>query len=292
MVLLLLGTTLVQKVTSVKESFGQYLYHVTYPSFFAAVILFFTPSYAFTDINIHLASGSNAKQAESVILEKGLISDQIKKMYNEMQGAGKLSKFIRPNFEVRVINPRSIWAKPELNLELTYSYELIDPIYSDSVSYYERGGYELSSNSVVLAIAKSFEISVKRYLYKYFQLDQKVKIAIVGSADAYPIRRKIPYKGEFDYFLKDTKPVKYICDNSFYEFDMGAQDFNDNCVLALLRALSIRDFINNEIPMLHERADVIYDYGGVHDKVNKGGQYRKAEIKLTLYNVRLTNKEE
>lgn len=290
--LILFGTTLVQKTISTEESFHEYLQSVIYPSSLFLAILLFLPNHLFTDINIRLASGSNVNQAERIILEKGLIKDQVIKLYEEMQKNGALSKFIKPDFDVRVINSKSIWARPELNLELTYSYELIDPIYSDSVNYYQRGSYILSRNSVVFAVAKSFETSVESYLDKYFQLDQKVKISIVGSADAYPIRRDIPYGREFDYFLQETDGIKCFCNNSLYEFDLNVQHFNDNCILALLRALSVRDFINKEIPLLHEKADVVYDYGGFHDKVNKGGEYRKAEIKLTLYNVKLLNNEE
>lgn len=288
--ILLLGTNLVQKVTSTKESYSSYSRNVTFPGLILIVGLSLIPNRSFVEFNVFLASGENLEQARTILREKRLIEDQINNLYESMKANGELSHYIDPTFETQVVNDKSIWLDPELSIELVYSYELIDPIYRDSVNYFSRGSYTLSRNSVVYAIAKSFELSVKKYLFKYFQLDQKVEINIIGSADAYPIRQMIPYDNEFDYFLRDKGGVEFRCNNSNFAFDVQMNSFNENCMLAFLRALSLQDFINRNIPTIYEKADVEYNYEAIHDEINKGGEFRKAEITLTLYDVLINDR--
>ena len=278
---LVIGLTLIFNVTTTKESFQLFFRSVTIPSILVILASFLFSS-GFFRANAYIATGENGQNAKELIFKRDLIKEQMGNLYREMQRKGRLSKYINPKFDIDIINRPSIWRKPELNLELKYSYELINPIYADSVRYFKPGRYVLKSGNVAHAIAESFKISVDKYLHQYFELDRKIEIHLKGTADSLQIVNNIIYEGEYDNFYRYGK-IEFNTENDNLEFKLKKGDtVDDNIELASLRALSVRKFIDEEI-LINAQRD--YYYTAFADKKNAGGEFRKVEIILKIFNV-------
>jgi len=278
---LVIGMTLMFNVTTTKESFQFFFRSVTIPSILVILSSFLFTS-GFFRANAYIATGENGQNAKELIFKRDLIKEQMGNLYREMQRKGRLSKYINPEFDIAIINRPSIWRKPELNLELKYSYELINPIYADSVSYFEPGRYVLKQGNVAYAIAESFKISVDKYLHQYFERDRKIEIHLKGTADSIHIYNDIIYKGEYDDFYKYGK-IEFNTKNESFEFKLKKGDLVENNIeLASLRALSVRKFIDEKILIQAKRK---YYYTAFADKDNEGGEFRKVEIILKIFNV-------
>lgn len=285
LVALILGLTLINKVISNKETFKLYFKSVTLPSILIIIFCISISPNVFIP-NAYLAYGENGNNAKELIYKKKLIEHQINGMYKKMKEKGTLSKYIIPEFDIKIVGQPSIWTSQKLNLELKYSYELIDPIYADSVRYFKKGHYKLERNNVAFAIAQSFKISIKEYLKEYFQLDRKVEIYLKGSADKLPIKNELIYGGEYDYIYRYGTPLIEANDKAF-NFKLEKGDIiKTNLQLAALRALSMHDFINKKIDI---KANVDYNHRAFADKINSGGEYRKVEIILKIFNINPLN---
>lgn len=282
--LFVIGFSLIMSVITNEEIYKKYLIFVSLPSFLM-IFLFFFLSTNFFEVNAYLATSGNGESAKELIQKKSLIKNQMDKLYQEMVAKGNLSKYINPQFSIKIINPPSIWHKPELNLELKYSYELINPVFADSVRYFKPGRYKLKEGNVAYAIAESFKISINDYLNEYFQLDRRVEIMLKGTADKLPIINTLVYRGEYDYFFRSNK-IKMIWEDQLIPVNFKRGDIiDDNFHLAALRAISVRDYINKNVTILQKNTEPEYQYFTHVDFENAGGEFRKVEIILKIYNI-------
>lgn len=284
--LFLVGATLIQYKTSSLEVFRSYILSVFIPCIIVSAMILFNHSNFLQGVDIYLINANNSLKKE-LITKQRLIEYQLNTVYKELSDNGNIHKSIKPNFTVQVKNNNSIWQKTDVDLELTFSYEIVGEPKKDSIKFYEEGEYLLNDKgTIAYAVALTFKQSAEKYLFNYFQLEKKVKLELTGTADSLWIKDPIPYYDKFDDYLSEepNNTLLYKCENRDCSISKNSYIKDDNCTLAMFRALGVREFIERDLELL-KNADIDYNYNAIFDKKNAGGKYRKVEIKMTIINI-------
>lgn len=158
------------------------------------------------------------------------------------------------------------------NKILTYIVNVtyqVDPEFS-VVEDFAPGKYHVdesgAASSMLKIVKEAFEGEMKQYL----KPGKKLKINLLGSADASPILRGIPYDGSYGNF--ENEPVSI--DGVLTPITVTPQTgIKTNPQLALLRASGVKDYITKNVNIPNDM-NVEYNYSVAVSK-DKGGEYRR-----------------
>jgi hypothetical protein len=163
------------------------------------------------EIKRRAAIAKQLQDSLAIIQEK--IKSQIDELFKKLKEQGKLAHEVEPQVYVGVeeggIEPGGM--RMRYNLRATYSYEALEKEgVKAELAHYPSGAYQIEKSKAALATADAMKETINYYLSNYFEPNSEVKIRIVGSADAVPIRGDYRYLEE--YGVLDKSPY-YLTDD-------------------------------------------------------------------------------
>ena len=160
------------------------------------------------------------------------------------------------------------------NYKIGYEYEVIASVNDD----FPSGSFDIKKAQAAQTLVKIIKNSFEGEFSKYLQPGKKVKIIITGSADASPIRNKIPYNAMYGEFRNEPYYNNGDLDNITLTKESG---ITSNQQLAFARGLGLKSAMESEISTLKETKNE-FEY---HVKVSqqKGGQFRRISVEVIVY---------
>ena len=162
-----------------------------------------------------------------------------------------------------------------VNYVVGFSYE-VEKIFSANEDF-APGKYKTADSGAATSMLKIIKRAFDEEFADYLKSGKKLRIKINGMADALPIVSNIVYDGSFGNV--ENEPV-------YKNNELGSVTVTKGCRitknedLAFLRALSVKDYIEKNIPAISE-LDVDYDYS-VDIASGKGGEFRRISIVFTF----------
>lgn len=162
-----------------------------------------------------------------------------------------------------------------LNYEVNFTYQ-VEPEFSAQEDF-KPGKYHVEESgaaSAMLAIVKqAFEGDMSQYIKD----GKKLKINLVGTADATPIINGIAYDGAYGEI--EDEPV-YLNDQLTTLTVTKKSGIKENPQLALVRALGVQDFLEKNVEGLNNmNKDYRYD---VKVSEDKGSEFRRITATFTF----------
>ncbi|MCD7938386.1 MAG: WD40 repeat domain-containing protein [Tannerellaceae bacterium] len=163
------------------------------------------------------------------------------------------------------------------NYKVGYQYEVINRNFSANEDF-PSGGYDITRSNAAMSLMKIIKQSFEEGDFaKYLSQGKRVQVKITGSADASPIRGRIGYDGRYGDFVNEPYYNNGELDNITVTKASGV---TENPQLALLRAASVKHYLENNISTLQDTRND-YDFY-VEVSTEKGGEYRKINVEFTI----------
>lgn len=163
-----------------------------------------------------------------------------------------------------------------VNYQVSFNYA-VDAQFSEREDF-APGRYKAEQSSAAQTMLSIINQAMQKDFAQYTGAGKKVKVTITGSADAIPIKRIIPYKGEYGDF-KDA-PV-YQNDELTSISVSRASGISTNEQLAFLRASGMKQNVSKNVSALKDMS-AQYEIHIVQSE-GIGGQYRRICVDFTFY---------
>lgn len=160
-----------------------------------------------------------------------------------------------------------------MNYAVDFNYD-VETEYS-AMEDFGLGKYMLNQSESAMAMLRIVKNAFADEFKQYIQPGKKVLIQVTGSADAAPISRKIPYKEEYGVFEDE---LVYVQNNLTTLSVSAATGITSNEQLAFLRAMSVKQFVEQNIPELSNMQTEYDYYANVSSE--RGSQYRRIGVKF------------
>lgn len=229
------------------------------------------------------------EEVDTVLIPKEVILKEVAKQEsyfqknltdytNQMIQAKTITDNVKTNVSAKVVETVDDAGVPELNYQVTYSYEVIKAKFESEEDDFPLGKYKVSSSNAAKITLNEMKESIENKLYKFLGQGTKVTIKITGSADATPIKNAIKYDGEYGVFNDESCMVN----NKLASINLDPNSgITTNEQLAFLRTYSVRQFIETYIDALNVTQNKFQHYCVISDK--EGGEYRRISIELTIH---------
>ena len=137
------------------------------------------------------------------------------------------------------------------------------------------GKYDIAESKAAEAMMQIIRKAFRNEFAQYIKPGKKVKLVITGSADAAPIKSKIPYKEEYG----PQNDALVTCKGQLTTLTITAQTgITTNEQLAFLRALSVSNYTENDLSELMQMKRE-YDYIA-NVSSERGSEHRRIGIRF------------
>ncbi len=137
------------------------------------------------------------------------------------------------------------------------------------------GKYDIVESKAAEAMMQIIRNAFQNEFAQYIRPGKKVKLVITGSADAAPIKSKIPYKEEYG----PQNDALVTCNGQLTTLTVTAQTgITSNEQLAFLRALSVSNYTENDLSELMQMKRE-YDYIA-NVSSERGSEHRRIGIRF------------
>jgi hypothetical protein len=168
----------------------------------------------------HKPAQVNSWLDEIKLLEDS-IKTELKKYTIEMQDQHFISDNVITEVHADIIN-----LVGNLSLSVTYSYTLLNDTLKFQTDDFAPGRYLVNESNALQVTLAVMRESIEGKLAKYVTTDKEISITITGSADAVPIGKVIPYKGELGEQLAEDCAVEGKNLNIKVDSSMGISNKN------------------------------------------------------------------
>ena len=212
-------------------------------------------------------------------------SDEIKQLENSIQNELKDytiemqdQRFISNNVITEVhIDTSNL--NGESFLKVTYSYTLLNDTLKFQTDDFGLGKYLINESNALQVTLAVMKKNIEGKLAKYITPNKEISITVNGSADAVPITRIIPNKGEFGEQLSEDCAM----DGKIEAMEVTAsKGIPSNLTLAFLRSYAVRDYLESNI-FLTKFPKLKYHHSAAVSG-QRGGQFRRVYIEIVIYN--------
>ena len=206
-------------------------------------------------------------------MEEIKLQEVREKVINEAKSMNVISDHTNIQVDSKVVPDYDSNGNKILNYQVNFSYN-VEPEFS-AVEDFGPGKYHVAesgaASSMLNIVKEAFEGDFKQYLGS----DKKMKVRLLGTADATPIMRTIPYDGSYGDFADE--PV-YI-DGQLTAVSVDAKGgIKENPQLAFLRAMGVRDYLEKNVQGFKDmNTDYRYE---VNVSKDKGSEHRRITLEL------------
>lgn len=139
------------------------------------------------------------------------------------------------------------------------------------------GRYIIAQSQSATAMLRIVQNAFDNEFKQYIVAGKKVIVQITGSADAAPVKSKIPYQSEYGNFVDELVHDKGELTALTVT---NATGITTNEQLAFLRAMGVQDYVRQNIPQL-STMQTEYDYF-INVSQQRGSEYRRIGIKFVF----------
>jgi hypothetical protein len=165
------------------------------------------------------------------------------------------------------------------SLLVTFSYSLVNDTLKFQTDDFALGKYLINKSNALQVTLSVMKKTIEGKLAKYVTTDKEISITIIGSADAAPIGKVIPYNAEFGKRLTEDCFVE----GKILKMEVASsQGISNNQTLAFLRSYAVRDYLKNNI-FLSGFPKLKYHHSAIVS-AQRGGQFRRVSIEMIIYN--------
>jgi hypothetical protein len=160
-----------------------------------------------------------------------------------------------------------------LNYKVNYKYATFE-----GKEDFPAGGYDIKKSNAAMSLLKIVKQTLEGDDFvQYLTSGSRVKITIIGSADASPIRGKISYDGRYGNF--EDEP--YYQDGAFKAMTVTlSSGITSNEQLAYIRTAAVKDWLSTNVATLQQtRNDFM---SKIEVSKEKGNEFRREEIQFTI----------
>ncbi len=201
------------------------------------------------------------------------MKSELKDYTLEMQNQRFISDNVITEVNVETISVDGIDA-----LKVTYAYTLNYGEMKFQTDDFGPGKYLVKESNALMVTLAVIKKSVEGQLAKYFTPKKEISVNINGSADALPINKAIPYKGEFgDHIVRDCE-----FDGTSHEMILTiSKGIINNQTLAFVRSFAVRDHLKNNI--FRQKFSKLKYHHSATVSEQRGGQFRRVYIEMIVY---------
>lgn len=186
-----------------------------------------------------------------------------------------ISDHTRISVNARVVPDQDADGKKIMNYKINFAYE-VEPGFSASEDF-APGKYKIEESGAAGSMLAIVKTAFESEFASYIKPGKKLHIAINGMADALPINGRINYDGSYGDI--ENEPVYKNGDLSSISVTR-AGGITTNEQLAFLRATSVKEYINANLPALKEmHADYRHN---IEVTAGKGGEFRRITVEFTF----------
>lgn len=165
-----------------------------------------------------------------------------------------------------------------LNYQVNFTYQ-VDPEFSAAEDF-PSGKYHIDESGAASSMLQIVKEAFSGDFAQHLKPGKKVRVNISGTADASPIRNKIPYDGVYGDF--EDEPIYENGDITAITVTK-AKGITENRQLAFLRALGVKKYLEDNVDQLKDtKTDYTFN---VNVAEGKGSEFRRITANFVIYDV-------
>lgn len=208
-------------------------------------------------------------------MEEIRLQELREKVVEEAKNMNVISDHTNITVDSRVVPDYDANGKKILNYKVTCSYD-VDPQFSAAEDF-GPGKYHVEESGAASSMLKIVKDAFEGDFRQYVGNGKKVNVKILGTADATPIVRGIPYDGAYGDI--EQEPVYRNGELSAMTVTRQA-GIKENDQLALVRALGVKDFLEKNVAGFKDmNKNYRYD---VNVSEDKGSAFRRITVEFTF----------
>lgn len=186
-----------------------------------------------------------------------------------------ISDHTRISVNARVVPDQDADGKKIMNYKINFAYE-VEAGFSASEDF-APGKYKAEESGAARSMLTIVKTAFESEFASYIKPGKKLQVTINGMADSLPINGRINYDGSYGDI--ENEPVYKNGDLSNISVT-HAEGITSNEQLAFLRATSVKEYINANLPALKEMHT---DYRhNIEVTAGKGGEFRRITVEFTF----------
>lgn len=218
------------------------------------------------------------EQLQGAKMEELKLEEIKNKILKNAQEQNVISDHTKIDVHTKVANGVDASGKNIFNYDVDVSYT-VDEEYSAKDDF-APGHFKTEESNAAQAMLAIVKKALEEDFAKYTAEGKQVKIQITGMADALPFSRTVAYDGCYGDF--EQEPVHKNGELSNITVTK-ATGISENEQLAYLRAMGVKNYIEQNIPALQKMKTSYDTYIQISE--NKGGEYRRIGVKFTFIDV-------
>lgn len=218
------------------------------------------------------------EQLQGAKMEELKLEEIKNKILKNAQEQNIISDHTQIDVHTKVANGVDASGKNIFNYDVDVSYT-VDEEYSAKDDF-APGHFKAEESNAAQAMLAIVKKALEEDFAKYTAEGKQVKIQITGMADALPFSRTVAYDGCYGDF--EQEPVHKNGELSNITVTK-ATGISENEQLAYLRAMGVKNYIEQNIPALQKMKTSYDTYIQISE--NKGGEYRRIGVKFTFLDV-------
>jgi len=213
-----------------------------------------------------------AQQGSQEAMKLDELKNQV--VTNAMQKKS-LSDHTKISVSTKTLTETNAEGKQVINYQVSFGYT-VDANFSEKEDF-APGRYKAEQSAAAQTMLQIISKALQTDFAQYVKEGKKVIVKITGSADASPIKRAIPYGGEYGNFT--DVPVWQNGEQTTISVSK-ASGISTNEQLAFLRAMGMKTAILKNITAL-DKMDSQYDTY-IEQGEGVGGQFRRIHVDFTF----------
>lgn len=218
------------------------------------------------------------EQLQGAKMEELKLEEIKNKILKNAQEQNVISDHTKIDVHTKVANGTDASGKSIFNYDVDVSYT-VDEEYSAKDDF-APGHFKAEESNAAQAMLAIVKKALEEDFSKYTVEGKQVKVQITGMADALPFSRTVAYDGCYGDF--EQEPVHKNGELSNITVTK-ANGIGENEQLAYLRAMGVKNYLEQNIPALQKMKTSYDTYIQVSE--NKGGEYRRIGVKFTFLDV-------
>lgn len=195
------------------------------------------------------------------------------KVTEEAKRENKITDHTHISVSTEVVGDVDALGRTIMNYKVAYNYEVEESFIARDD--FGSGKYKTEESNAALSMLKIVKQAFETDFAPYIKAGKQIRIKVTGSADAAPIHGRIRYDGSYgDYereiIFKNGKMDKVSVTSS--------SGITENDQLAFVRALGVREYIEQNVSALNQMERDYQFYIEVSDKT--GGEYRRIGVEF------------
>lgn len=186
-----------------------------------------------------------------------------------------ISDHTQISVNARIVADQDADGKKIMNYKIDFAYE-VEKGFSAQEDF-APGKYKAGESGAAQSMLTIVKTAFENDFAQYVKPGKKLHVRITGMADALPINGKITYDGCYGDFVDE--PV--YKDNDLSNITVTkAEGITQNEQLAFLRAIGVKEYINEYIPSFGKmNTDYLHN---IEVTAGKGGEFRRITVEFTF----------